>query len=95
MEGSGYGQAEGALGPGLLAQLGRAVDRGRVTRDDHLARRVDVRRRHHLALRGLAAGLLDGGEIQGEDGRHRAFAHRHRLLHVLATPAHGDHGLAQ
>src|SRR6185503_20782574 len=95
VEGSGHGQAYGALGPRLLAQLRRAVHRRRVAGDHDLSGRVDVRGRDDLALRGLAAGLLDGGKVQGQDGRHRALPDRNRLLHVLAAAANGHDGVAQ
>ena len=83
------------LAPAGLARLRGAVDGRRVAGDHDLARRVDVGGRHHLALRRLAAGLLDGGQVEAQDRRHGALAHRHRLLHVLAAAAHGGDGVGE
>ena len=78
----------------LQASMARSTAR-RVAGDHHLARGVDVGGRHHLALGGLRAGRLDGGEVQAQDGGHGSLPHRHRLLHVLPAAAHRGHRVAQ
>jgi hypothetical protein len=62
---------------------------GRVPGDDGLLRGVEVRRHDRLAGRArLAAAPLDHVARGPEHRRHRADAHRHRLLHELAAAAH-------
>src|SRR5207249_3856019 len=51
-------------------------------------RRVHVRDLDHLALGRVGAHLLDCGELDAHDGRHRAGADWYRLLHELAALAH-------
>ena len=59
--------------------------------DDHLPGRVQVGRRHHLALRRLGARRGDRLGVEAEDRGHRAVADRHGLLHEAAARAHRAH----
>ena len=88
-------RADGERHDALCAQLfrarARAIDGSLRAGNHDLAGAVHVRRRHHLAVRRLGARLRDAIGIETENGRHRARADRHGLLHVAATPTHRAH----
>ncbi|MNY11696.1 hypothetical protein D3C86_1447380 [compost metagenome] len=81
-------QRHGPLGATRLARLDGARHGSSRTGDHHLARRIEIHRAHHLALRRLGASRQHVGIIQPEDSRHAALTGRHRLLHQLAAQLH-------
>ena len=73
-----------------LGELHRPLDRRRRARDDDLTGAVVVRGLADRAgevevARRLRRDLHHRPEFEAEDRRHRAFAHRNRLLHRLAA----------
>ena len=68
------GQRDRALGAQRLRQLDGALHRGALTRDDHLARRVEIDGFDDSSGRGLPAGLLHLRVLETENGRHGAAA---------------------
>ena len=95
MEGRGDRQDQRPLGAPGLGDLDRAFDRGLVARDDDLRGVVVVGGLADLALRGLGRDGGGGLEVEAEEGRHRADADRHRLLHRLAPDAQQARGIGQ
>jgi len=87
-----------ALGAERLRAFASAGDRGGVPGDHHLAGRIQVCRRHHLAghlvLR-LRARARHAVRIEPEDRGHRAGPDRHGLLHVLPATAHRPQGVRE
>ena len=75
------GSSTARRAPNFGARADGALDRCLGARDHHLARRIVVGGFADFAVgRGLGE-LLRLVEIGAEQRRHRAFAHRHRLLH--------------
>jgi hypothetical protein len=74
---------------------------GLAARDDGLHRVVEIDGLHHFrrvgpeAARGLGAALDHLGRLHAEDGRHRAHADGHGVLHGLRAKAHQRRGLRE
>ena len=87
-EGTLTGSATARLAPRRLRRLDRPLDGCAFSRDDHLARRIEVGRLDHTGRRGFLAGGRNRGVIEPENRRHRAAPRWNRLLHNLAAEAH-------
>ena len=86
------GQKQGPFRAGELGELHRPLDRRLRARDDDLTAAVVVggladRAGEIEVARRLRRDLHHRPEFEAEDGRHRAFADRNRLLHRLAAQA--------
>ncbi len=93
MEGGGDGQENGLHGPLLLGDGDGALHGGAATGDHHLSVRIVIGRFAHFALRGFGGDGGRGGEVEAEQRRHGAFAHRHGLLHGGAANAQEARGV--
>jgi hypothetical protein len=93
-------QCEGALIGNIFTSLApwafaAAIARSTAARcpaTHDLARRVQVRGLHHLALRGLGEHCGQLRVVQSHDGGDAAGALRHRLLHRLRAQTHRGQG---
>ena len=66
-----------------------------MTRDHDLPPAVQVGRGEHVGAGCLGAEGSDGVRLEPEDGRHRPFARRYRLLHQPAALAHAANRIAE
>ncbi len=92
MEWGADGQRDHALGACGARELARAGHCVRMSRDDDLTRRVEVRRRDDARRqRGLGVGARarDRVGVEAEHRGHGAFADRNGLLHELPAAANG------
>ena len=95
MERRAHRQQHAALGAARLGRLDAALDGGLVAAHHDLAAAIVVGHRDDLALRRFLAGLLRSLELDAEQGRHRALADRHRLLHRLAAQLQKPRGICE
>ena len=77
-----------ALGAPGFGCLGAARDSRFVAGDHDLARRIEIDRLDHFALRRFETRRAHSVVIEPEYRRHRAGAERHRVLHRLGAEAH-------
>ena len=82
-------EAHGASRAGLPGRLHGPLHRSAVSRDDDLARRVEVGRRHDFAVCLLCACALDLVGFETEHSGHGANADRNCLLHETTPRANG------
>ena len=81
MERRAYGKHQRALRPARLGDLAGPLHRRLVPRQHHLRGIVVVRRLADLALGRLRRHRRRRLEVEPQQSRHRADAHRHRILH--------------
>ena len=95
MEGRAHRQQHAALGALGLGHLDGALDGCLVAAHHDLPAAIVVGDGDDLAERRLLAGLLGRLELDAEQGRHRADADRHRLLHRLAAQLQKPRGVCE
>ena len=95
MEWCAHGQQLGTLGPAFVGEFRGAFDGGGMPRDYNLLGRVEVGRIADFALGCVVAYGGNFFHIHAENGCHRAHAHRHGLLHVLAAVSDGTDGISE
>ncbi len=96
VEGRAHRQQHALAPAPLLGQRHRALD-GRAVAGDHDLQLPSScwRSRRPRPGRPPRTRLPRRGELQAHDGGHRPGAHRHRLLHELAAPAHDPDGIGE
>ena len=92
MERRGNGQHHGALGARLRSELDDALHRRGMAGNHGLFGRIQICGRNDFAAAGLLANFGDIRGTKAQNRGHRAFARRHRFLHVASALPNKLHG---
>ena len=74
-----------------MGELDGALDGAGVSRDHDLLGRINIGRLANFSVRRVFRNLADLAERHTKNGRHRAHAHGHRFLHILAAISNRPH----